>query len=281
MEKKEIKLKNFHHGGFVSIVGLIFVAIGILSIFQLYPAAFVLFVLLCVGSLVQGFYSKNLAIVISSAVLLVAALVGVILYLASQELETLQIVGIIVGACGLIWMIIFVITRIVTSRTLWWALIPAGLFIATALCFFFKNTGVLDFIFANSIGLGIALLTWGLCRRLLGLVIAGLIVASTGSGLFLAWGRNSNQALSGLARSGLMLVVFSMGWFLIVLFDRLLRHRFLWWPLIPGGVIGVVGLGLYIGGQPAQALTFLGNTGSIVLIFIGIYLLLVRWRKIS
>lgn len=273
------KQKNTSFGRLVTIVGATFVAIGVLTIFKLYPAAFALFVLLTIGALLQGFRRKNLFIVISSATLLVAAIVGVILFLASQELKTPQIVGIIIGACGLLWLIIFVIVRAVTNRAMWWALIPVGLFIATALNFFFNNISVIDFFFANFLALGLAFLIWGLWKRLLGLVISGLILSTTGIGLFLAWGRENYLISNGLARTGLMLVVFSMGWFLIVLFDRFMNHRFLWWPLIPGGVIGVVGLGLYIGGQPTQALTFLGNTGSIVLILIGIYLLLIRWRK--
>jgi hypothetical protein len=38
----------------------------------------------------------------------------------------------------------------------------------------------------------------------------------------------------------------------------------------------MVGWGLYIGGNPGNALSFIGNTGSIGLIVFGIYLLLMR-----
>jgi len=73
-----------------------------------------------------------------------------------------------------------------------------------------------------------------------------------------------------------MLVIFAIGWGLIVLFARMLTEKFIWWPLIPGGVLAVVGWGLYIGGNPANAANFVANTGSIGLIIFGLYLLLMR-----
>jgi len=72
------------------------------------------------------------------------------------------------------------------------------------------------------------------------------------------------------------LVVFSLGWGLLILFGRMLTARFVWWPLIPGGIFAVVGWGLYIGGDPGNAMSFIANTGSIGLIIFGLYLLLMR-----
>ena len=40
--------------------------------------------------------------------------------------------------------------------------------------------------------------------------------------------------------------------------------------------MAVVGWGLYIGGNPDNASTFISNTGSVALIIIGLYLLLIR-----
>jgi hypothetical protein len=64
---------------------------------------------------------------------------------------------------------------------------------------------------------------------------------------------------------------------LITVISRVLYKKFTWWPLIPGGVLAMVGWGLYIGGNPSNALGFVGNTGSIGLIIFGIYLLLLRF----
>jgi hypothetical protein len=41
-------------------------------------------------------------------------------------------------------------------------------------------------------------------------------------------------------------------------------------------VLAMVGWGLYIGGNPGSALSFIGNTGSLGLIIVGAYLLLLR-----
>ena len=74
-----------------------------------------------------------------------------------------------------------------------------------------------------------------------------------------------------------MLVWFALGWVLVTILSRVIEKRFLWWPLIPGGVLLTVGSGLYIGGDPESTLGFLGNTGSIGLILFGIYLILLKF----
>jgi len=71
-------------------------------------------------------------------------------------------------------------------------------------------------------------------------------------------------------------VCFALGWGLIILFSRVTTQKFIWWPLIPGGLLAVVGWGLYIGGDPHNAVSFIGNTGSIGVIIFGLYLLLLR-----
>jgi hypothetical protein len=73
-----------------------------------------------------------------------------------------------------------------------------------------------------------------------------------------------------------MLTIFASGWFLITIIQRLIKPKLMWWPLIPGGVLAMTGWGLYIGGNPINALGFLGNTGSIAIVLLGLYLLLLR-----
>jgi hypothetical protein len=63
---------------------------------------------------------------------------------------------------------------------------------------------------------------------------------------------------------------------LITIAARRVTHKAVWWPLIPGGILAVVGTGLYIGGDPTHAMGFIGNTGSIALMIFGLYLLLMR-----
>jgi len=62
----------------------------------------------------------------------------------------------------------------------------------------------------------------------------------------------------------------------VTIFARVQTLKFVWWPLIPGGILAMVGWGLYIGGNPSRAVGFIGNSGSIALLIFGIYILLIR-----
>ena len=73
-----------------------------------------------------------------------------------------------------------------------------------------------------------------------------------------------------------MLVIFSLGWGMMILFWRVIKGHSIWWPLIPAGVLAFAGWGLVIGGSPGSALPVITNTSSIMLIILGIYLLLLR-----
>ena len=170
------------------------------------------------------------------------------------------------------WIAIALIPLLFHRKLAWWALIPAGVIGAVGIVFAFTSLRFLDFVLYSSIGLGLALLLWGYYDRLLGLIITGSLLITSGPGVFLGWSK-PGQAIS---QTGVMLVVLAFGWLLITFFTRARMHKFVWWPLIPGGILAMVGWGLYIGGSPGTAVNFIGNTGSIVLIILGIYLLLIR-----
>ena len=170
------------------------------------------------------------------------------------------------------WIAITLIPLLFHREPAWGALIPAGVIGGTGIVFAFTSLRFLDFVLYPSIGLGLAFLLWGYFDRLLGLIIAGSLVITTGPAVFMGWIK-PGQALT---QTGVMLVVLAFGWFLITFFTRARMHKLVWWPLIPGGILAMVGWGLYIGGSPGTAVNFIGNTGSIVLIILGIYLLLVR-----
>jgi len=149
-----------------------------------------------------------------------------------------------------------------------------GIILSIGLTFLFTKVRLADFVLWVGTGTGLVLLIWGIYWRLFGLIIPGSLLVASGPGIYMAWGRASE--MNSLARTGVMLVIFSIGWFLIILFSRVTTSNFIWWPLIPGGILAVVGWGLYIGGDPGNAATFIANTGSIGLIIFGIYLLLLR-----
>ena len=130
-------------------------------------------------------------------------------------------------------------------------------------------------------GLGIELVllalvffAWGLFEHKSGMVIAGGNLVGLALGCMFAW--SDLFVVSVLSKIGVLLIGFAMGWVLIVLFSNFSGNAILWWALIPAGVMGIVGWGLYISGRPLVSVEVIGNIGSIALIAIGLYLLLLR-----
>lgn len=179
------------------------------------------------------------------------------------------------AANALVWLLIFVSFRLVRNITAWWSLFVTAICTGLSIVFFTQRMELLDYVFYISVPVGIVFLAWGLFTRRIGLIIPGLLISTIGSGIYMGW-RNSQQA-EGLKETGTMLVWFALGWLLITVFSRIIEKKFIWWPLIPGGILLMVGSGLYIGGNPGNALDFLGNTGSIGLIIFGIYLILLKF----
>jgi hypothetical protein len=170
--------------------------------------------------------------------------------------------------------LITILVWLVIRKLVWWPMIPTGIIGSVAAVFLFTTAGLLDFVFYVSAGTGIVFLGVGAYKRLLGLIIPGCLVISIGPGVAFAWGKM--PGISAMAQTGAMLVWFALGWALITLISRMVFQKLFWWPLIPGGILAVVGWGLYIGGNPGNAVSFIGNTGSIVMIIFGFYLLLMR-----
>ena len=159
-------------------------------------------------------------------------------------------------------------------KVAWWPLLVAIPIGAVGYTLSYTGAGFLDFVFFVITGTGLALLGVGVYKKYIGLIIPGCLLVGIGPGVTLAW---SHWAVPNpLAQTGVMLVWFALSWGLITLFSRIVFEKFVWWPLIPGGILGMVGWGLYIGGNPGNAVSFIGNTGSIVMIIFGLYLLLMR-----
>lgn len=173
------------------------------------------------------------------------------------------------------WVFIFLISRWTARRYYYWAIITAMVSGILGIWLWFTHIQPLDLVLYFPTAIGLVLLLCGLISRKIGLVIPGCILLTSGPGVYFAWGLTNE--VNGLAQTGRMLVMFALGWGLITVFSKVISNRFVWWPLIPGGVLAMVGWGLYIGGDPNNALSFIGNTGSVGLIIFGIYLLL--WRS--
>ena len=182
--------------------------------------------------------------------------------------------GVLILGSGCGFLLITVIRLIRARAFCWWPILPASILVSTGLCMLFSRVRLLDFVLYLSVGIGAMLLGIGAIRRWLGFIIPGSIVLGGGLGVYLAWG--TGLAPNALAQTGLMLVCFAFGWIAISVFSRKVTDQFVWWPLIPGGILAMVGWGLYIGGNPGEAASFIGNTGSVGLIVLGMYLLLLR-----
>lgn len=204
--------------------------------------------------------------------------IGIGVFFALQQFRSLPLVekfGYLTMFFAISWLVIFFILKLVFQGTAWWALICFAVFGGTAYALLYTGRTFIEFMLDILLPLGAVFLIWGMRRKLLGLVIPGSILMTVAAGIYFAWHNSTNP--EGLTETGVMLVWFALGWFLITVFSRIMYKKFIWWPLIPGGVLAMVGWGLYIGGNPSNALGFVGNSGSIGLIIFGIYLLLLRF----
>lgn len=226
------------------------------------------------GLLFWGAREKSLGMIIAGSLFLCSGLGLVAALLRQFQWDGSQITAIILTGVSSGWLLMFLLAHVVVKKNIWWALLPGMIIGSLAACFFFSHLRLLDFFLYLGVAVGLALLIPGLFYRLYGLIIPGCLVASASVAVYAAWGVNS--VTHPLAQTGVMLVVFSLGWGLITLGSRVASDKFIWWPLIPGGILAMTGWGLYIGGDPNNAVSFIGNTGSIGLIILGLYLLLFR-----
>ncbi len=123
-------------------------------------------------------------------------------------------------------------------------------------------------------GLALIFLLWGLLTREVGLMIPGGILAGIALGVYLIAGPYAGQIEEN--QGGIFLLAFSAGWALISLLSLISKQGFQWWPLIPGGIIGLVGLAVMRGGAAMQLLEILGYAWPLVLVAVGAYRLLRR-----
>jgi len=231
---------------------------------------------LSVGLVLLGtsVFSRRLGYMISGAI--VSGL-GVGIYLAAISLlggEPWVRIG--TGMLGLAggFLVVTILGYWSRQRLYWWALLAAAPIAASGFVLALTTASLLDFVLYEATGIGMTLLVIGLYKKWIGFIIPGCLLVGIGPGVSFAWSFFAKQ--NALAQTGVMLVWFALGWGLITLFSRIAIEKFVWWPLIPASILGIVGWGLYIGGNPGNAVSFIGNTGSIAMIILGLYLLLMR-----
>lgn len=182
--------------------------------------------------------------------------------------------GVIAVGLTLSGLIIGILTPWFFTRSAGWAFIPTVMSAAIAYVVLITPARVSDFAFLVSIASGIVFIALGVRNHAIGWLIPGGLCLGLGPGMYALLSRiNVEPTLSAI---GLFLLWFAFGWVLISLSSRMIRQSALWWPLIPGGVLGIAGISLYIAGNPSATPTLLSNTGSIAIIVFGLYLLLMR-----
>ncbi len=185
-----------------------------------------------------------------------------------------QRIGFILFCAGIGFGLVIIFLQRSFDSLVWWPIIPLAILISAGVCLLVTSAGILDFVLYLSIGLGLAFLEIGLSRQWIGFIIPGCLVVSIGLGIYLPWG--TRFGVNPLAKTGGMLVLFAFGWGLITVFSRRITGRFTWWPLIPGGLLAVVGWGLFTGGDPGNAVQFISNTGTVAILILGFYLMMMR-----
>ena len=263
----------------LTFVGISFILIGVLLFFDSILASSVIlyFILCCLGAIgvFFGLRKKRFLPLMAGVIVFFS---GVSFFFGFSKIihaENIVRIGLALLSFGISWLIVFIISTLFLKTKKFWLLLPGMSISAIGMTFVFSSTTFLEIMVALTSSLSLSLLIWGLYKKKLGLIIPSCLVGSSGLGVFTAWGSTTNE-VHPLARVGIMLVIFALGWVLITVFSRRVTSEFMWWPLIPACVIGVNGLGLYIGGNPSEAGRFLGNTGKITLIIFGLYILLLR-----
>ncbi|MFQ5419520.1 MAG: hypothetical protein ACE5EY_04050 [Anaerolineae bacterium] len=119
--------------------------------------------------------------------------------------------------------------------------------------------------------LGAGFLLWGVLSRKAGLIIPGNILSGGGLGSFLV---ALPFADSGIDDGGIFMLAFALGWVAITVLTAVFTKETHWWPLIPGGIMAVIGLGILFGGVFLSILTFMGKIWPVFLILMGIFVIM-------
>ncbi|MBI9051585.1 MAG: hypothetical protein JEZ00_19330 [Anaerolineaceae bacterium] len=262
----------------ILLVGSILIVLGILLLLSNYMQSYWLLFsavpFIGMALIIESIRTKNYGLTITGSLISGNSTGVLIFFLTERFLDVPQRAGWLILGVGMSWVMITFLSAVYQGRYPWWPLIPGVLISSAALPFLFNQLRLVDFVLYIVTTIGLVMLGSGMMYRIFGLIIPGSILLGIGPSIYLAWG--TTYLASGLSKTGGMLVGFALGWAGITFFSRAVTSKFVWWPLIPCGVLATVGWGLYIGGNPGGSLSFIGNTGSMVLILLGIYLLLLQ-----
>ncbi|MGE5335099.1 MAG: hypothetical protein ACM3N4_10400 [Nitrososphaerota archaeon] len=127
--------------------------------------------------------------------------------------------------------------------------------------------------------LSIMLLAWGSLIRSGVLVVTGAILAGIGVGLVLA--ERAFTGLSDTAGAGLIVLFTGLGVLLVMPLLFVTTRRWERWPLLPGGILALLGAALLFGGMLRSAVELVGRLWPLALVALGLSLLWQGYRNRS
>jgi hypothetical protein len=117
--------------------------------------------------------------------------------------------------------------------------------------------------------LSLIFIVWGVLTRQIGFLIPGGILAGIGLGTAVMPLSNTLNVDEG----GLFLLSFAAGWALITLLSAIFTDETHWWPLIPGGIMAVIGVAVITNGALLNLLGLLAQGWPLILIGVGLFLI--------
>ncbi len=122
------------------------------------------------------------------------------------------------------------------------------------------------------VALGLTFLGYGLFARRYGFTIPGWILTGIGVGVLV-----SDQMVTpgSAAGGGVIVLGLAMAFFGIALMNVLFQRKAVWWPLVPGGILGVIGVLLTIDTPTSMnLLEQVGRFWPVILLIVGGWMLL-------
>lgn len=126
--------------------------------------------------------------------------------------------------------------------------------------------------------LGIGFIAWAILGSKKGLLIPGGILSGIALGVIMSESVLASR-LGGDTDGALFMLGFSAGWFVITAFTLLFFNDYQWWPMIPGTIMGLIGVGILTDGVLLDLLGYAGRFWPVILIVIGLSIVLKQFQQ--
>ena len=128
--------------------------------------------------------------------------------------------------------------------------------------------------------LGLGFIIWSVIGRSSGLLIPGGILSGIGLGIVLTESSLANS-LGGNGEGSLFMLAFAAGWFSIPVLAKLFFNDFHWWPVIPGSIMALIGIGILTDGILLNVIGSVGQFWPVILIVIGFSAIWKQFKEVT